>query len=268
LRYSINHITLSYEPDGEKTFGANLSLIDKANDLTKGSTWAQSGFTIEKLFGNNLQEKFKTATRALLIQLWQGAGLEVGNSLDLDQYHVVANNQEKHLAAIEKTKQIQVGDFPVSIKLLEERISAICNRKLVVRNPFDDQSIFHFRVIRPNQGDNNPLHRDVWLEDYDDCINLYIPVSGSNERSSLILFEGSHHWPESMVERTTQGAKINGVQFNVPAVTFLRGHHEPVRPNPDEDEVLIFSPYLIHGGSVNLNKNRTRISLEVRLWEE
>jgi hypothetical protein len=39
-----------------------------------------------------------------------------------------------------------------------------------------------------------------------------------------------------------------------------------LRPNPAPSEVLLFSPYLLHGGAVNLNENETRISLEMRFW--
>jgi ectoine hydroxylase-related dioxygenase (phytanoyl-CoA dioxygenase family) len=140
------------------------------------------------------------------------------------------------------------------------------NQHLRAHNPFDKEEIFHFRIIRPNSGDNNPLHRDVWLEDYKDCINLYIPVAGSNAHSSLIIADGSHLWPDSKVEKTIRGAVINGQRFNVPAVTDIIEPFELVRPDPKAGEVLIFSPYLIHGGAANLNKNTTRISIELRLW--
>ena len=39
-----------------------------------------------------------------------------------------------------------------------------------------------------------------------------------------------------------------------------------VRPPVEENQVLVFSPYLVHGGAVNLNADVTRISLEVRFW--
>jgi ectoine hydroxylase-related dioxygenase (phytanoyl-CoA dioxygenase family) len=154
------------------------------------------------------------------------------------------------------------------IEEIEERISAICGVALRARNPYDDQSVFHFRVIRPNSADNNPLHRDVWLEDYAACINLYIPVAGSNARSSLILLPESHYWPESRVQKTVSGAMIGHARFNVPAVTAIEGDYSVMRPDPKENEVLVFSPYLIHGGAVNLNADETRISIEMRLWRK
>jgi ectoine hydroxylase-related dioxygenase (phytanoyl-CoA dioxygenase family) len=112
------------------------------------------------------------------------------------------------------------------------------------------------------------LHRDVWLPDYKNCINLYIPIAGSNEKSSLVISPGSHRWPELNLEKTIDGARINGIRYIVPAVSKILCQKEFVRPNPKENEVLIFSPYLIHGGSINLNKNLTRISIEVRLWRK
>ena len=69
------------------------------------------------------------------------------------------------------------------------------------------------------------------------------------------------------MERTLAGSNINGQKFNVPAVTAVRGEYTVARPDPGPNEVLIFSPYLIHGGAVNLNTNITRISIEMRLWK-
>jgi ectoine hydroxylase-related dioxygenase (phytanoyl-CoA dioxygenase family) len=40
-----------------------------------------------------------------------------------------------------------------------------------------------------------------------------------------------------------------------------------IRPNPKENEVMLFSPYLVHGGGYNFNADVTRISLEMRFWE-
>ena len=38
------------------------------------------------------------------------------------------------------------------------------------------------------------------------------------------------------------------------------------RPDPAANEVLVFSPYLIHGGAYNQQPDRTRVSLEMRFW--
>ncbi len=268
MKYKINGEVLQYKTEGETHFGPAVQLLDSACDLTNTLLWHQKGFTIENLFPNEITRLFFQNTNTLLLKLWREAGLSLTDNFLLEQYHTLTTKQEQHLMALDKTKLLSVDQFPVDIHLLEQRISSLLNQSLHVHNPFDDQNIFHFRVVRPMSGDNNPLHRDVWLEDYKDCINLYIPLAGSNDRSSLILAPGSHLWPESSVERTRSGAIINGQKFNVPAVTSINESFELIRPNPKVGEVLIFSPYLIHGGAANLNSNTTRISIEIRLWRK
>jgi len=267
MKYVVNNIPIQYEAIGSKQWGKPICLLDTASDLTSKTKWLRTGFSIEPLFDESTYSTFKNNTFQLLIDLWKKASLFIPPDFNLEQYHTIANTKKLHLKGVEFTKLIDVRDFPISIQILEKRISDICNENLIVKNPFDDRSVFHFRIIRPQQRDNNPLHRDVWLEDYDNCINLYIPIAGSNERSSLVIVPGSHRWLESSVERTIDGAEIDGVKFNVPAVTAINAKAEYLRPNPQANEVLIFSPYLIHGGAINLNDNSTRISIEVRLWK-
>ena len=268
MRYIVNNRTISYDAHGEHVRGENIILLDRAVDLTARTPWTETGFSIEQLFPGSTYPAFADATHRLLADLWREAGLTVPDQFTLDQYHTLASRPDEHLAAINKTRLLFIEDFPLGVDALERRISEICQVPLVAKNPYDGQSIFHFRVVRPNSADNNPLHRDVWLEDFDDCINLYIPVAGSNEHSSLIILPGSHRWPESRFERTKTGAVINGVKFNVPAITSIDGQYPVVRPDPAENEVLVFSPYLIHGGAVNLNTDTTRISIEIRLWKK
>lgn len=268
VKYKLGQKEINYAADGLKTSGDNSVLLHHAVDLTSGKSWGRDGFTIERLFDEKTFQAFKHQTTTTLISIWKRSGLPITDDFDLSHYHLLANLNELHLAAVEKTKLLLVRDFPVSIRLVEDRISEICRVPLIAKNPFDNQSIFHYRVVRPNSGDNNPLHRDVWLEDYADCVNLYIPVAGSNSNSSLVIIPKSHHWPENKVERTVQGAIIGGVKYNVPAVTAIKGDYQIVRPDPKENEVLVFSPYLIHGGSVNLNLDQTRISIELRLWKK
>lgn len=267
MKYKVDGRTIEYFSEGEKTIGENLTLLNHAVDLTRKMTWHGDGYVVEKLFDKELTFLFEKNTHSLLRQLWKQAGLAVTDQIPLHLYHK-ATTQDLHLKAIDKTKLLSAEQFPIDIRILEKRISDILNQPMKVHNPFDDQKIFHFRVIRPMSGDNNPLHRDVWLEDYKDCINIYIPVAGSDEQSSLIMARGSHLWPESKIEKTRKGAVINGQNFNVPAVTNIFGATEFVRPNPQSGEVLVFSPYLIHGGSVNFHEDITRVSIEIRLWRQ
>jgi len=267
MKYKANKDSFSYDPQNTSIRGAQQILLDKADDLT-ATSWSQSGYTVESFYSPSDYSLFIEETKKLLLSLWRKAGLIIPDHFNPEEYHQLASTNEMHLAAVDQTMLISTSSFPLGINKLEKRISEICEKSLEALNPFDNQSVFHFRVIRPQSKDNNPLHRDVWLEDYKDCINLYIPIAGSNAQSSLIIAPGSHRWPESKIERTISGAEINDVKFNVPAVTAIEGDAIFIRPDPKPNEVLVFSPYLIHGGSVNLNQDTTRISIELRLWRK
>ena len=72
---------------------------------------------------------------------------------------------------------------------------------------------------------------------------------------------------ESQILRTSSGAKIDGVKYTVPcALTVDTQSIKMITPNPQPNEVMIFSPYLIHGGAMNMNHDKTRVSLEMRFW--
>jgi len=268
VKYELNNHPVHYFPEGEKTSGTPTVLLHQAIDLTASTAWSKAGYTVESLFDKDTFGLFQSEATLLILNCWQNAGLPVSPGFKLDQYHTLIDTQAQHLAAVAHTKLLPATKFPLGIHRIEKRIAEICGTELMAKNPFDNQSVFHFRVVRPRSNDNNPLHRDVWLADYANCINLYLPIAGSNFNTSLSLIPGSHHWPENKVERTREGALIHNTKFNVPAVSNIEGTYEMIRPDPQENEVLVFSPYLIHGGAVNLTPNQTRISIELRLWKK
>jgi ectoine hydroxylase-related dioxygenase (phytanoyl-CoA dioxygenase family) len=95
-------------------------------------------------------------------------------------------------------------------------------------------------------------------------------VVGSNEKSSLLLQPGSHRWSESETIVTQGGAylKEKGKKYSVDAVVASKRSLNMICPNPSIDEMLLFSPYSIHGCSSNSNKEQTRMSLEIRFIED
>jgi ectoine hydroxylase-related dioxygenase (phytanoyl-CoA dioxygenase family) len=157
-------------------------------------------------------------------------------------------------------------ELPVPMACVEGRVSAILGIEVVANNPYFDQHRFQVRVVRPGKTDNNPPHRDVWLDRLRNAVNVYVPLAGSTERTSLPLVPGSHRWRESDIERTLAGALVAGVPYTVPAVTGARRPLRLVRPPVRANEVMVFTPYAIHGGAVNRTADTTRVSLEIRFW--
>jgi hypothetical protein len=267
MKVNINNKAVEYRIEGDADAPDEQVMLASAIDLSAGTAWAADGYTVADFLAEPELHTLQSGLHGLVREFMRNAGVAVADDFDIGQYHhAVGEANELHLAVINQIKEISQELLPLPARYLEERVSELCGRPVQAFNPWDQGRWFHLRIVRPNRPDNNPMHRDVWLPDYRDCINIYAPLAGSTENSSLTLVPGSHWWPESRVVRTRGGAVYNGVAFTVPAVKESEEPLRIIRPNPGPNEVLLFSPYLLHGGAVNLNPDTTRVSLEMRFW--
>ncbi|MEY4513052.1 MAG: hypothetical protein RLZZ450_5174 [Pseudomonadota bacterium] len=197
------------------------------------------------------------------------AGVHLAAPLDLTHYHRHVRDDALHLRVLREAREgFALSDFPVDLAEVTERVSTLVGTQVIAHNHRYGLDRWHVRVIRPRSCDQNPLHRDVWLDRLRNAINLYVPIAGSDENSSLPIVPGSHQWRESELVRTAQGASVDGFRYTVPAVVGCDRPLSLVRPNPNTNQVLLFSPYLVHGGARNTNADRTRVSLEMRFWRK
>ncbi|WBO85684.1 phytanoyl-CoA dioxygenase family protein [Hymenobacter yonginensis] len=267
MNVTINQHPLEHDVEGQSSPADNGVLLATSYDLTAGNSWAASGYTVAPFLAPSAQKQLKEGLAELVREALRATGLPVASDFAVERYHeMIGDDQARHLAVIQFTREYPVSRLPVPVQWLEERVAQLCGSPVAACNPYDAARLFHLRIIRPGRSDNNPLHRDVWLPNYADCINIYLPVAGSTIDSSLSLVPGSHWWPENQTERTQQGAIYKGALYRVPGVKGSTANIQLIRPNPNPDEVLLFSPYLLHGGAVNLTANLTRVSLEMRFW--
>jgi hypothetical protein len=186
-----------------------------------------------------------------------------GKTVNLHNYHNELTNEE-HTKIInsmpyKKNMYSDIRDFCI---YLETHISTLLNEPVKIFN--DDIWV---RICRPScisQNDFNPCHKDVYLDFYRNTVNIYLPIVGSNEKSSLKIQPGSHKWSESETIVTKGGACIDGKKYSVDAIVASVKPLNMIRPNPTETQLMLFSPYSIHGCSDNDNENITRMSLEIR----
>ena len=189
--------------------------------------------------------------------------------IDIEKYHLHISDEE-HTRIInampwKKTESPEIREFA---EYMETRVSEILERRVKIFN--DDIWV---RICRPSSvtsTDYNPCHRDIYLDFYRNIANIYVPIVGSNELSSLAMQSGSHLWNERDIVVTRGGAFFpnSGKKYSVDAVLRSRQPLQMVRPNPQEDEFILFSPYLIHGCSSNENADATRMSVEIRFIED
>jgi hypothetical protein len=256
---------LHYEIEGESTIGRDTVLLAQDTDLTAGTPWTGQGFSVQPLLSPEEATRLKEGMRQIIFNLVRAQGLSVAEEAPLEDYHHIIENRDEVHYAVAKWG-LPLSDLPISPDFLIQRISALMTLPLKVRKiPSSDQLLFGFRVVRPGSTDESPFHRDAWQEFWRSTLNVWIPVAGCNAGSTLTVMPGSHRWSESQVERTMEGARVNGKQYRVPAVVNVFRPFRIVSPNPDYSEALLFSPYLIHGGGSNGNLDQTRVSIEIRL---
>jgi ectoine hydroxylase-related dioxygenase (phytanoyl-CoA dioxygenase family) len=241
---------------GSSTWGDDKILLLEDTNLVEHSGFNEKGFGIFEMKDYNgfLKELVKARIQFV-----------TGKEINIAEYHVSVSAEEHKLVLNSMPyKKHDTPELTEFCKYLEELVSDKLNERVKIFN--DDIWV---RICRPNAVSNddfNPCHRDIYLDFYRNTANIYLPIVGSNENSSLFMQEGSHLWNENMTAITTGGAFFpsSNKKYSVDAIVQSKVDLTMVRPNPAPNEVLIFSPYLIHGCSDNKNTDTTRMSLEIR----
>ena len=253
-----------------KTFkGKNEVLLDKDDNLLENVNFNDKGYKVvnfkkflsHKLIIQCVEKYVKNLTEKHL-------NLKIKN-FKLENYHKHVN-QDAHYKILKKlSKGIKFSKI-ISRNKLEKFMSETLKINVSTRNKKYKKKInpnvFLLRLIRPSKYDFSPPHRDVYFDRYRSGVNIYIPICGSNKKSSLPVFPCSHRLSETKLERTNLNSYFNHLKFSVPIVIKTSPYLNLIRPNPGKNEMLIFSSYMIHGGGMNDNQDTTRVSIELRFW--
>jgi hypothetical protein len=240
----------------DSKYGENYVMLDRDINLLQKTDFDNVGYKIFDIQPvNDLMQRFIRNEIYFITK----------KDILLENYHNEITNEE-HTAILNSMpyKKNMYTDVKKFSDYLEKMVSDILGESVKIFN--DD---LWFRICRPsklNDNDYNPCHRDVYLDFYRNIVNIYLPVVGSNEKSSLTVASGSHKWSESDTMVTSGGAhfKTQNKKYSVDAIVASKMPIEMIRPDPSVSQLMLFSPYLIHGCAQNNNEDTTRISLEVR----
>lgn len=252
------------EFSGVKTLvGSDEVLLEQEDNLLANASFNAKGWEIQLLLQPADFQRLHSGIFSLIRLALAAEGTEISDSLPLEKYHDWVDDQ-LHEKIVGRISNLPIGLLPISMAILPERIGAMLQTSVSTLNPSTGLNIFHVRIIRPGKSDFNPIHKDVWLPRLKNAANLYLPLCGSNQHSSLPVISGSQWWSEAEIERTESGF----MGFTVP--TALSCKTQPIieRPDVPDGYGLVFSPYLLHGGAENANKDLTRISLEMRFFRK
>ena len=210
-------------------------------------------------------EEFDDFSSSVLCYVSNFFGFEFDSADSLNDSLCTMSDAEFHENIVRLYKGIPFKSLPFGRSYFERICSNCANSALSFETFSGSVEGPMVRIVRPFKSDFNPPHRDIYINRLKSKLNVYLPIFGSSELSSLPLVEGSHKWFDSETQRTENGPTIDGLPFSVPAILSM-GDSTPLRmkrPIVANGELMLFSPYLIHGGAMNLSKN-IRISLEMR----
>ena len=269
--YFINSNKYEFLFEGKYISGKNEVLLHYDDDLIEKTNFSIKGFKIvnlKKSFGHqNIIAEVERYLKNIIEK-------ELNNKLQdfkLSMYHKYINDKT-HNRIIKKFSNGILFNKIISRNLFERTVSEILNIDVTTQNKnFNNVNAnkYFLRIIRPNlKSDFNPPHKDVYIGRLKSAVNIYLPICGSNNKSALPIFPKSHKINENNIFKSKNNSKFNNKKFTVPTIVKCRPDLKLVRPNPKIHQLLIFSPYLIHGGGINENKNLTRISIEARFWRK
>lgn len=263
----IDNVPFSFKVQGDFFNGENKTLFKKENNIITNTPWEADGFSVVNVFNSSQFENLKQSIKKNIYQGLKKASIDIPyDEFRLKDYHKYIDSNESHLKVIEHTRNLRTEDFDIDFNTLATELSKHTNSSLTSFIKELGRSHVQIRLNRPNSLDINPPHRDGYLSYWENILNVWIPIEGCNEKSSLPVIPQSHLTPENEIIRTkAKGAIINGNLYYVPCIIkTTKGVLNMIRPNPKEREALIFTPYLIHGAAVNQNKDITRVALELR----
>lgn len=256
-----------FNVEGDFFWGEEKLLYNDDDNIISKMEWKHDGYAVVSVFEIEEFKILKESIKKNIIKALHKQSIVFDeDNFTLENYHKIVTTNEQHNKVIDVTRNLENKDFDFNIDALAERLGVILGYELTTWVEELKKTHLQIRISRPNSLDINPPHRDGYLSYWEDIINVWVPIEGCNNKSSLPVFPGSHLITENNILRTeSKGAKINGNIYYVPCVLETKnGPIKMLRPNPMQGEVLVFTPYLIHGAGVNLNNDITRVALELR----
>tara|TARA_Y100000991_G_C21959613_1_gene343772 strand:+ start:678 stop:1529 length:852 start_codon:yes stop_codon:yes gene_type:complete len=273
--YLIDHdeVIRDYEGEINNDQNTNIDLLSDIN-LLEGNKNNASGFIVHKFLKINDFSFLVSQVYKYLSEAFE---------LDLNKDNITKLIQDIPEETFkEKMKSLYYGIPFQNLNFSKNDLESWASEKICCLLKCDDlpakgdglyvgpagpESI-QIRIVRPNKPDYNPPHRDIYFDKLRNGINCFMPIHGVSNKSSLPIVEGSHLWRENKTIRTNKFPIVDGRKFSVPAIL---SHSDGsilkmIRPKVLNGEVMFFSPYIIHGGGINLGKE-VRISFEFRFWK-
>lgn len=237
-------------------------LSEQSPTSLKNQSWYKQGYCILDILSKEEHALMVLEAEHLICKTFNKLAIAYDAAFTLENYHRYIADDAMHSAFTRTTRDFDTADLTVFVDIIYQRLS----EKLGIRfakNDKTDHEILILRISRPNSYDMNPAHRDAYQDVWQQSLNIWYKLTGDDALSTLPVMPSSHLFPENTIERTETGCIMNGLRYNVPIITNTPNQLRFIRPTLKAGQVLIFSPFLIHGLGVN-DGDVTRTAIELR----
>lgn len=272
--YSIGEKTIQVSLKGspELMFGNDEVLSTIESDLNYHQDWYKEGYHVYDFLSKEEYDHFLEGLTNSIKKILSSY-VEDLDGFTLETYHKFVKTDELHYKVVSVTRDLYPADFNFPVETIIPKFEKLLGYNLTDVDG-DDGKQLHIiiRINRPHSTDFNPPHKDIY-EAWDKesriprFVNIWIPVCGVTEKSSLPIAPGSHLVNEKDVLRTFEGGVVEGNKYRVRSVKSWGGDSKLIRAKVGYGQVLMFTPHLVHGLALNEQDDQTRVALEYRLFK-
>lgn len=269
LNYSVGGEAYAVDVTGspEFAYGRHEFMSNAETDLTFGAPWYEDGFKVLPFLGDEEFATLRGDIEDVIRKIVAAQGVDTAG-FRIDKYHRFVTDDAMHFAVVTRTRDLFPEDFSLPMRAVIEKISAVTGFRLSDIEPATGERMHIIvRINRPRSTDFNPPHKDSYENPARArFLNVWVPICGVNDKSSLPIVPGSHLLPEDKILRTMDGGVVAGKKYRVRSVASWDGRSDLERVAINDGELLIFSCHMIHGIAHNDQDDTTRVALEFRLF--
>ena len=277
IKFTIDRKESQFDITGSPDFrhGEDIVVSNEKTDLCFSQPWYKLGYQAISCFSPKEFEGLKNGVSESIKKIIKDNTEINTDGFQLEKYHKFVKSDEEHFKVVGKTRNLFSEDFDFPINKLISKFSKMLDIGLTDIDPELNKKLhIIIRVNRPKSSDYNPPHKDMYeaydghLEFKTQFINLWIPIAGVTNKTSLPIAPSSHLIPESKILRTFDGGVLGGNKYHVRLIKEWANCTHLIRPNVKYGETLVFSSHLIHGLATNEEEDTTRVALEFRLFKK
>ncbi len=221
----------------------------------------EDGFEVFDYLSSDDYKFLKEYVIEWILNLFKSNGLQLINSISIENYHLNLNIDEKiHTKVLNAKNRHQLPNDDIHNLLINSRLRNFLSKHNINGFNLWDEGLgwLAFRLIRPGFGDGYPLSKKDWGPGKG-TISVWIPILGFESDQMIGFIPGSNNREYESFLPISSKFTPHELRLKTPI-----SESDIFRPKLQPGQAILFSPKTIHTEDVT-NASATRLSLEFRI---